>query len=221
MTVHPVGWLHHKFTVDIDEFCPSPYQATIDKTWQVKPCKPTFQVSNQSEFVCSKYNRCKMRTWPWVRIHSQKHVFESISQAYVRINRPLFISFGSNPSSSQPQALVRIGQDVRLRIHQGSLARIHQIKALRIDETKVIRNASNPWSHYTSNPSGWDGFVSIYRYRPRSIRTHLASNPFPRIRQVEAAENVESTQLIRSKERVDPGNAHHVITWARDAIDST
>ena len=46
--------------MDIDEFCPSPDRAAIDKTCQARPDETTFQVSSQSEFVCSRYRQKEM-----------------------------------------------------------------------------------------------------------------------------------------------------------------
>ena len=58
------------FAMDIDEFCPSPDQATIDRTWLVNPRESTFQVSSQSEYVCSRYDGFSMREISLVRFES-------------------------------------------------------------------------------------------------------------------------------------------------------
>ena len=125
--------------MEIDEFCPCPDRAITDKTRQAKQQEPTFQISKQSEFVCSSYRR-------W-RNNGDMLQFESINmqwfepikvQQFDSINMLWFESFyNSNPSKENPSNRsneeAQTPPPAHLRIHKGSVLESRWLREFRID----------------------------------------------------------------------------------------
>ena len=118
------------FAIDITEFYPSPDWATIDRTRQERPQESAFQISSQSEVVCSSYDGFKLREMNLAR-------FESIT---------------SNPSgtfpSSNPRSLAM------LRIHPSRhCVRIHSTVTPPSNPSGSTPSSSKPSHGLPSYPS--------------------------------------------------------------------